>query len=55
MWYGSPQWQIEAFWRFQIPDQLREKFGYPELDQRAKLRIPGLNAAKLYELKTGKK
>jgi hypothetical protein len=55
MWYGSPQWQIEAFWRFQIPDQLREKFGYPELEQRAKLRIPGLNAAKLYELKTGKK
>jgi len=19
VWYGSPQWQIEAFWRFQIP------------------------------------
>lgn len=51
MWYGSPQWQIDAFWRFQIPDELREKFGYPELDTKAKLRILGLNSAKLYKIK----
>ena len=29
VWYGSPQWQIEALWRFQIPEALREKYGYP--------------------------
>jgi predicted TIM-barrel fold metal-dependent hydrolase len=51
MWYGSPQWQIDAFWRFQIPDQIRERFGYPELDERAKLQILGLNSAKLYGIK----
>ena len=28
VWYGSPQWQIEAFWRFQIPAALREKYGF---------------------------
>lgn len=51
MWYGSPQWQIDAFWRFQIPEQLRERFDYPELDDDAKLRILGLNSAKLYKIK----
>jgi predicted TIM-barrel fold metal-dependent hydrolase len=51
MWYGSPQWQIDAFWRFQIPDELRERFGYPELDTKAKLQILGLNSAKLYKIK----
>ena len=28
---GSPQWQIEALWRFQIPEEMRRRFGYPEL------------------------
>jgi hypothetical protein len=51
MWYGSPQWQIDAFWRFQIPELLRERFGYPELDTKTRLRILGLNSAKLYKLK----
>ena len=31
LWYGSPQWQIEAFWRFQIPEKLQEKWDYPEI------------------------
>jgi hypothetical protein len=48
VWYGSPQWQIEAFWRFQIPAALREKYGYPELTESAKRKILGLNSAKLY-------
>jgi len=52
MWYGSPQWQIDAFWRFQIPERLRERFGYPELDTKTKLRILGLNSAKLYKIDT---
>jgi hypothetical protein len=52
VWYGSPQWQIEAFWRFQIPEEMRRKWGYPELTERAKRKILGLNSAKLYGIKT---
>lgn len=51
VWYGSPQWQIEALWRFQIPEELRKKWGYPELTERAKRKILGLNSAKLYGIK----
>jgi predicted TIM-barrel fold metal-dependent hydrolase len=50
VWYGSPQWQIEAFWRFQIPDDLRNQYGYPELTETAKRKILGLNSARLYQL-----
>ena len=39
VWYGSPQWQIDAFWRFQIPEDLRKKYGYPELTVDAKRRF----------------
>ena len=48
VWYGSPQWQIEALWRFQIPAAMREKYGYPELTETAKRKILGLNSARLY-------
>jgi hypothetical protein len=48
VWYGSPQWQIDAMWRFQIPEDLRKKYGYPELTEEAKRKILGLNSAKLY-------
>jgi hypothetical protein len=48
VWYGAPQWQIEAFWRFQIPAELREKYGYPELTEADKRKILGLNSARLY-------
>jgi predicted TIM-barrel fold metal-dependent hydrolase len=50
VWYGSPQWQIEAFWRFQISDELRDQYGYPELTETAKRKILGLNSARLYKL-----
>jgi hypothetical protein len=50
VWYGSPQWQIEALWRFQIPDELREQYGYPQLTTGAKRKILGLNSARLYRL-----
>jgi predicted TIM-barrel fold metal-dependent hydrolase len=53
MWYGSPQWQIDAFWRFRIPERMQEKYGYPQLDRRAKLRILGLNSARLYGIELG--
>jgi len=48
VWYGSPQWQIDAMWRFQIPEDLRKKYGYPELTEDAKRKILGLNSARLY-------
>jgi hypothetical protein len=52
VWYGSPQWQIDAMWRFQIPEKLREKYGYPEITDDAKRKILGLNSAKLYGIDT---
>ncbi len=55
VWYGSPQWQIDALWRFQIPEELRAKYGYPELTEDAKRRILGLNSAKLYGINVQQK
>ena len=50
LWYGGPQWQIEAFWRSQIPDDIRQRWGYPQLTEGAKRQILGLNSAQLYGL-----
>ena len=52
VWYGSPQWQIDAMWRFQIPEDLRKKYGYPEMTPDARRKILGLNSAKLYGINT---
>ena len=51
VWYGAPQWQIEAMWRFKIPEAMRQKYGYPELTERAKRKILGLTNARLYGIK----
>jgi len=48
IWYGTPQWQIEAFRRFQIPDQLIERHRYQPLTRQVKERIFGLNAALVF-------
>ncbi len=48
IWWGSPQFLIDAFKTMQIPGDLREKYGYPQLTEKVKRRILGLNAAKLY-------
>jgi predicted TIM-barrel fold metal-dependent hydrolase len=48
LWYGSPQWQIEAMWRFSIPETMRQQYGYPQLTEAAKRKILGLTAARLY-------
>jgi predicted TIM-barrel fold metal-dependent hydrolase len=50
LWYGAPQWQIEALWRFQIPEAMAQKYGYPRLDERTRRKILGLNSARLYKL-----
>ncbi len=48
LWWGSPQWVIEAFKRFQISDELCNKFGYKKLTKQDKQQIFGLNAARIY-------
>lgn len=50
IWYGTPQWQIEAFRRFHIPDEVIEKYHYHPLDRRTKEQVFGLNAAKIFEI-----
>ncbi len=48
LWWGSPQWVIDLMKRFQISDELCEKFGYTKLSKEDKAKIFGLNAAKIY-------
>ena len=48
--WGSPQWQIEAFRRFRIPDELVEGYGYPQLTDEIKRKILGENAARIWNL-----
>jgi hypothetical protein len=48
IWWGSPQWLIEAFRRFQMPENLQEDFGYANLGDADKDIIFGKNLAKLY-------
>jgi uncharacterized protein len=50
IWYGTPQWQIEAMRRFQIPDELVEKHGYAPLTRAVKEKIFGLNSAKIFNV-----
>ena len=40
--------QIDAFKALVIPEKMQRRFGYPPLTKKAKARILGLNAAKLY-------
>ena len=54
VWYGSPQWQIEALWRFQIPEAMQKQYGYPALTVETKRKILGLNSARLYGIKPGR-
>lgn len=50
IWWGSPQWQIEAFRRLQMPDDLMKRFGFKPLTDRVKEKIFGLNSAKVYSI-----
>jgi hypothetical protein len=54
VWYGSPQWQIEAMRRLEIPEDMQRKFGFPALgdgNSATKQMIFGSNAARIYRLK----
>ncbi len=48
IWWGSPQWQIEAFKRLEMPEPLAKRFGYAPLTAEVKRQILGLNAARVY-------
>lgn len=51
--YGSPQWQIEAFRRLEIPEDMQKKHGFAPLGEAnsiVKNKIFGLNSAALYNL-----
>jgi uncharacterized protein len=54
--YGSeapiwqPQWALEAFWDFQLPQDLVEGYGYPQLTEQAKRKILGENLLRLHGL-----
>jgi hypothetical protein len=48
LWWGSPQWVIDAFKRFQISDEMCEKFGYKKISNEDKAKIFGQNAARIY-------
>ncbi len=55
VWYGSPQWQIEAFRRLEIPDDMMKKQGWKiklgDANSAVKRKIFGENSAKLYSYK----
>ncbi len=55
LWWGSPQWCIDAFKRFNISDELCDKFGYKKLTKEDKAKIFGLNAAKIYGINVNAK
>ena len=48
IWWGSPQWQIEAFRRLQMPEEYLQRFGFKPLTDEVKRKIFGLSAAKIY-------
>ena len=55
VWYGSPQWQIEALRRLEIPDDMMKKQDWKTklggADSAVKRRIFGENSARLYKYK----
>jgi predicted TIM-barrel fold metal-dependent hydrolase len=53
VWYGSPQWQIEAMRRLEIPEDMQKQHGFAPLgpaDGMVKSAIFSGNAARLYNL-----
>ncbi|MGL4541309.1 MAG: amidohydrolase family protein [Polymorphobacter sp.] len=52
VWYGSPQWQIEALWRLQMPADLIDRLDLPPIEPH-KRAILGLNGARVHGLDPG--
>jgi hypothetical protein len=55
IWWGSPQWQIEAFRRLEMPQDLQQRFAYQPLTPEVKRQIFGLNAARVYGIDPNQK
>jgi hypothetical protein len=54
VWYGSPQWQIEALRRLEIPEDMRTKHGFVALgdaNSATKQLIFAGNATRFYKIK----
>ena len=52
VWTGSPQWQVEALRRLEIPDDMQKKYGFAPLggaDGPVKNMILGETNARLYK------
>jgi predicted TIM-barrel fold metal-dependent hydrolase len=43
-----PQWALEEFWKFELPRDIVEERGYPQLTEQAKRKILGENLARLH-------
>ncbi len=53
LWYGSPQWQIEALRRLEIPEDMQKKHGFAPLGgatSATKNAIFGYNSARIFNL-----
>jgi predicted TIM-barrel fold metal-dependent hydrolase len=53
LWYGSPQWQIEALRRLEIPEDMQKKHGFAPMGgptSSVKNQIFGYNSARLYNM-----
>ena len=53
VFHGSPQWQIEALRRLEIPADMQKKYGFVPLgpaNGRVKNQILGLNSASMYNI-----
>jgi len=48
LWWGSPQWAIDLWKRFQFTDEMCERFGYRKLTKEDKQMVFGTNAARIY-------
>lgn len=46
--WSAPQWQIDAFRKFQIPEELRNGYGYPEITDEIRRKVFGENAARIW-------
>jgi uncharacterized protein len=53
VWYGAPQWQIEALRRLEIPEEMQKKHGFAPLgaaDSLVKSATFGYNSARLFNV-----
>ena len=53
VWYGSPQWQIEAMRRLEIPEDMQKKYGFAPLgdaNSAGQAEIFASNAARMYNI-----